>query len=542
MRAAPLPSARPRPAAFGDTAEALHAVRLLLEATSADDGPMSLPDRVAAEARQFFRMSRAVLLRVAGASRRVQLCAMDPPAPRRAHGLIPLAKLDPIADLQVSDAARCLVGPEAAELSTALGLVEEAGTLLLLPIHVNRAMNHVLLLASPGQLEFSEGQLDIAEAFAAAVGAGLSRFHMARANATEASREAALSRAAKALNSSLDLNRVLVRICEESARILGAHTAIVYLGDKDDGLRIEAGSGVGPEVIGVRIRPGEGLAGRVMQTGEPMLTNDHQSLSGIPAMYAEVKSALAVPLRWNGDLHGVLSLGWKHARMLRRDHLTLLEGFGEIAATACGNASTHEGLVTAARTDALTGCLNQAALHDTLRRELDRCRRTDQKLSLAIVDLDDFKQVNERHGHLAGDEVLRRVGRALRRAVRPYDVVGRYGGDEFAIIAGGTEESGAREMAARAIERVARSVEELELSDTSARATAGVAEWQPGESPTELIGRADHALLYGKHEGARGTALPASALPPDYQPSGGELAIRIQAVADMPQAALSESR
>ena len=96
---------------------------------------------------------------------------------------------------------------------------------------------------------------------------------------------------------------------------------------------------------------------------------------------------------------------------------------------ACRNASAHAGLVLAARTDALTGCLNHAALHDTLRRELERCRRTGHSLSLAMVDLDDFKHVNESQGHLAGDEVLRGVGHAMRQAVRAYDLVARYGGD-----------------------------------------------------------------------------------------------------------------
>jgi diguanylate cyclase (GGDEF)-like protein len=131
------------------------------------------------------------------------------------------------------------------------------------------------------------------------------------------------------------------------------------------------------------------------------------------------------------------------------------------------------------------------------------------------VDLDDFKQVNERHGHLVGDEVLRRVGVGLRQAVRAYDVVGRYGGDEFAVIAVDAGEGAAVEVAGRAMEEVGE----------AAGTTAGVAEWRPGESATELIGRADRALLYGKQRAGKGGVVAYSDVP-----------------ADQSQPALSESR
>ena len=149
-------------------------------------------------------------------------------------------------------------------------------------------------------------------------------------------------------------------------------------------------------------------------------------------------------------------------------------------------------------------------MHDALGREVERCRRKGHALSLVIVDLDEFKQVNEQHGHLAGDEVLRQVGESLRESVRAYDLVARYGGDEFAVIAMDADEATATEVARRAVEAIDRALGALGSAGEATAATAGVAEWQTGDSPSELIGRADRALLHGKHSGLRGTAVQAS--------------------------------
>jgi len=213
------------------------------------------------------------------------------------------------------------------------------------------------------------------------------------------------------------------------------------------------------------------------------------------------------------ERRGVLSVGYARSHRVVQDDLKLLETFAELAAAACRNAALHAGLAQAARTDGLTGCLNHAALHEALSREIERVARDPERpLSLILFDLDDFKRVNEEHGHLVGDEVLRRVGHALRGATRPYDIAARYGGDEFALLAVEADEEQAAEIARRTVARVSAAAAEFGESGPSG-ATAGVAEWVPGLTPTQLIARADRALLHGKQAGSRGEANLFSALP-----------------------------
>ena len=298
--------------------------------------------------------------------------------------------------------------------------------------------------------------------------------------------------AARSFGQTLDASRLLVRVCEHAVRVLDGERADVYLcGDE---LRREATFGRPARAIGA----GAGdVAAAVNQRGTPMTLGP----------------AAAVPLRWDEELKGVLVVELDHRRAAGAAEIRQLGELSDLASAALRNASAYAGLALAARTDGLTGCLNHAAMQDTLRRELERCRRSGGRLSLAIVDLDEFKQVNEEQGHQAGDDVLKRVGRALRDSVRTYDVVARYGGDEFAVIAIDADERMAVEVAERALEALRRS---------GASATAGVAEGSPDdESPTMLIARADAALLFAKHEGRRGAATGASELPGEFAPASG---------------------
>jgi diguanylate cyclase (GGDEF)-like protein len=164
-----------------------------------------------------------------------------------------------------------------------------------------------------------------------------------------------------------------------------------------------------------------------------------------------------------------------------------------------------------AGTDPVAGCLNHRGMRQRLGEEVARAQRYGGTLSCAIVDLDDFKQINDRYGHPAGDVILREVAQALEGEFRAFDRVARYGGDEFVVILPSADLDSAANAGERALQRV-RSVP---LPDHSGgvRASMGVAQWRESTSADDLLQACDTALLRGKRERKGGVTRAASVAP-----------------------------
>jgi diguanylate cyclase (GGDEF)-like protein len=270
-------------------------------------------------------------------------------------------------------------------------------------------------------------------------------------------------------------------------------------------VRTDAGEPLGqvasvgrPEGLEETVRAAEA---QVLETGEPQGANVGRAY------------ALAYPLRagdGDGRVTGIISVGRFDKAFSDSEH-DLFHYLAGQAAVSVENVGLHETVERQAVTDELTGLSNRRRFQETLEGEVARSQRFDQGLGLVMLDIDDFKQVNDTYGHQQGDVVLRDVARVLRDTSRAIDLPARYGGEELAVVLPGTDLEGAYDLA----ERVREGIEALEfpLEDESGErrvikitASLGAAALGEGiEDTRELVAAADAALYRAKRAGKNQT-------------------------------------
>jgi diguanylate cyclase (GGDEF)-like protein len=309
----------------------------------------------------------------------------------------------------------------------------------------------------------------------------------------EAGRDAladSLERFSEALGRTHDLDGLLQTVAEAAASAAGAGTAAVYLrGASGPSERAVVDVGGRAAATGeVLMRLAEAAIGSAREVAEP--DPDAPTAVGLPLLHGErVLGAivLAAPEPLSGqDLAA--------ARSLVRP-----------AGTAVSNVLAHEEAARLSVTDPLTGAANFRSLSTTLAREVERAARFDRPLSVLMLDLDEFKRVNDTWGHACGDAVLRELSRRLSEVVREVDTVARYGGEEFALVLPETDTPGAEEVARRVVE-VVRADPFGTVGDDSrplrVTISAGVATYpRHGRTAGEVMRRADQALYRAKAAG-----------------------------------------
>ncbi|MDX6672046.1 MAG: hypothetical protein QOI91_2409 [Solirubrobacteraceae bacterium] len=293
------------------------------------------------------------------------------------------------------------------------------------------------------------------------------------------------------LVSGLDHDEVLAKITHNAQAAVGG-TEFALLVQEAGSMRCRSSSGLPGDTVAALERWADTTAGLLQ--APTVLTDlcEIPALAALPDSALPLRSLCAAPLTFRDrPLGALVALAGGEDGFLPRD-VDLLRSYAAQAAIALTNARLYAAQEARASRDSLTGLLNHREFHETVARELERCRRYGGRMALALFDLDDFKLVNDTGGHAAGDRVLCAFAEALTRACRASDLAFRVGGDEFALVLPEAELGAAASAAAR-VEAESRDI------DRRVHVSWGVAAW-PDAGPTKdaLLARADDNLYAAK--------------------------------------------
>ncbi|HWD74765.1 MAG TPA: sensor domain-containing diguanylate cyclase [Solirubrobacteraceae bacterium] len=316
-----------------------------------------------------------------------------------------------------------------------------------------------------------------------------------------AAEQSALRRVATSVVSGEPVDRFYGLVAVEAAQLLGASGAgILRLAETGEAtiLGSWASDPRRQYAVGDRVAvPPGGEVADALAEGRPVhIVQTADSLLG----GLGYGSSIVAPIRVGGRTWGFLAVVSTHPGALAGEQARRLNEFADLIVISVANIEDRAALAAQAATDALTGVGNHRTFHQRLRADLARARRYGSPVSVAIIDVDHFKQVNDTSGHEAGDELLRHVARCLSDATRAEDTLARVGGDEFAWVL--PETTGDEALAA--VERARRSISRCvqgPYAEPRMTISAGVCDSSWTSDPTELVRLADRALYFSKEHG-----------------------------------------
>lgn len=320
---------------------------------------------------------------------------------------------------------------------------------------------------------------------------------LARLLQEQAERELAVNRLATAIRNTLELDSVLQTAADEVGRALNVHSCAV---------RVE-GALVGEQKTKCYVRPdaaveGEDFLLRHVDSVSASLANSPTAyvIDGDGSQSPHVLADAVVPLIHQGNLIGLLLVRSDDmSRIWADNELLLLHTVADQLVVAVYQAHLYEQMQQQALTDALTGCYNRRSFELQLERDLHQATRQRQSLSLIMLDIDNFKHINDQAGHETGDLALRMFAENVQAELRGVDCAARFGGDEFVVILPQAETEGALLVA----ERLRARIEKMEVPGFGkVTASFGVATFPDHASSRDtLISAADRALYTSKNEG-----------------------------------------
>ena len=316
----------------------------------------------------------------------------------------------------------------------------------------------------------------------------------------------ALYEIAQSMNRSMSLTETMTLLSAKLGPLVPFSTCALFVRRGDEDLCCRFAIGLHADLLeNASIAEGDGLSGWVARHRRPLvngLPNVEFNAAGAFAADIQLQSALVCPLTVANNVIGTIVVFHQDRESYTEDHRRVLDQVAHQAASVVHNALLFERSQEQAFKDGLTGLANPRALQFQVARELGRARRASAQFSLVLLDLDDFKIINDEYGHLAGDRALQEVARMLQQTTRPYDTCIRYGGDEFVVLLSACGRPEAEEHRRRLQEAVAAiSLCAEDGRPIRLRVSAGASVFpEDGDTYERLLARADRRMYRNKAE------------------------------------------
>ena len=308
---------------------------------------------------------------------------------------------------------------------------------------------------------------------------------------------------AQTLGNSLSLKETLSVVAVRLKEMI-PHDTIVFFVSQEGVLIPEYVHGVDYDLFNsLRIPLGQGLSGWVARNEKP-ITNGNPAAEtfhlGPSSPITTLQSALSIPLRGRDGVAGVLTLYHREKNAFSKDHLRLLLAASSKLGLSVENALQYEQAQSTASTDYLTGLPNARSICDHLEKELSRIRRSKRPLAVLLCDLNGFKKVNDKFGHLTGNKLLLEVATKFKGSCREYDQVGRLGGDEFVFVLPDMTKDLVAEMEKR-LSRAVREASRSVCGEPIVSVSVGSAFFPTdGLSVEDLLSEADRSMYENKEK------------------------------------------
>lgn len=386
------------------------------------------------------------------------------------------------------------------------------------PIHFSNKTSGVLTIADHEQEDRVTGRrFGLLKVLAGEVAVAIENARLFQQEQKRAGHLALLNELTRKATAVLDPQELLEHICGELHKSFNFEFVRVETLDREKGeLVVAAEVGYGPNIAGRRTKFGQGFAGIAAETQEPYLADDVLTSDRYLPFHAGVRSALHLPMKYRQELLAVLSIESLKPKTFASQDVLTLSTLADQLAIALKNAHAYQSAQEQAITDGLTSLKTHRFFMQAVDAEWRRSPRSGKPFSLIIMDLDGFKQLNERQGHLEGDKVLTAVARVLEASSRQSNTVARYGGDQFAVLV--TEATA--EQAQNLAERLRANLNaDSYLSSRAVTASFGVGTFPVhGVTPEEIVRVAESGMYLAKHE--KGNRVRVASQSPDTSTSG----------------------